>query len=126
MKIEDFNKVLEEALGKNDYVIEKDPPKFASHSDSGVDEKKLMVTVFKTHEGDGVHKEGSKVDKELVPPGVKPLWVYHPEGKDIVIMQFDKNKENKKSWGIAKNGKMILQGSYLDVVQRAIEIASNK
>ena len=92
---------------------------------------------------------------ELKEKGLNYSWIYQPEGYDLVVMEHDKDGEKKGSWSMAfftqaekggageeedwfkKEGmneaaevgmKMLDQvtGNFLDIVQLAIEVASNK
>lgn len=92
---------------------------------------------------------------ELQEKGIKYSWIYQPEGYDLVVMEHDKDGEKPGSWSMAffteaeKAGadddeedifgeakineaevgmKIIDQtkGNFLDIVQLAIEVASNK
>lgn len=93
---------------------------------------------------------------ELKRKGINFTWPYQPEGYDLVVLEHDKDGEKKGSWSIvffteaeiSKPGeeeeeewfkeelineqevgmKMVdrVDGNFLDIVQLAIEIASNK
>jgi hypothetical protein len=105
-------------------------------------------------------KEGEKIDGAMKAgiksAGLSSIWVYQPEGYDLVVMEHDKDGEKKDSWSVAsfteaeqagkepeedifkedlneaekmKVGmKMIdqVKGTFLDIVQLCIELASNK
>ena len=103
-------------------------------------------------------KEGEKINpqmkKALEAKGIKALWVYQPEGYDLVVMEHDKDGEKPNSWSMAffteaeiggEEGEEIfkeeenldeaevgmkivdqVKGNFLDIVQLAIEVASNK
>lgn len=86
--------------------------------------------------------------------GLSTIWAYQPEGYDLVVMEHDKDGEKKDSWSVAffteaemagkdepeedifkeslneaKVGmKMIdqVKGTFLDIVQLCIELASKK
>jgi hypothetical protein len=93
-----------------------------------------------------------KIKKAL--EGIKSTWAFHPEGYDLVIMEHDKDGEKPGSWSISflteadvggsaegegslfgesfslneeVGYKVISQekGNFLDIVNMAIEIASN-
>jgi len=93
---------------------------------------------------------------ELKEKKIGYTWIYQPEGYDLVVMEHDKDGEKPNSWSMAffteaekvKPGeeeeeifgearideqgqvgmKMLNQtkGNFLDIVQLAIEVASNK
>jgi len=93
---------------------------------------------------------------ELKEKGINYSWIYQPEGYDLVVMEHEKDGEKPGSWSMGffteaekvKPGeeeeeifgealineqgevgmKMLTQtkGNFLDVVQLAIEVASNK
>lgn len=93
---------------------------------------------------------------EIKEKGVKYSWIYQPEGYDLVVMEHDKDGEKPGSWSMAffteaekaapgeddeedifgeakineaeVGMKMLNQtkGNFLDIVQLAIEVASNK
>jgi len=92
---------------------------------------------------------------ELKEKGISYTWIYQPEGYDLVVLEHDKDGEKPGSWSMAffteaekgpagdeeeifgearideqtKVGmKMLSQtkGNFLDIVQLAIEVASNK
>ncbi len=107
-------------------------------------------------EGKEGEKVDSAFKEELKEKGIKYTWVYQPEGYDLVVMEHDKDGEKPGSWSVAyfteaeKGGaddeedlfgedinsvlkeevgmKLLNQakGNFLDTVQLAIEIASNK
>lgn len=107
-------------------------------------------------EGKENDKVDAAFREEIKEKGIKTTWMYQPEGYDLVVMEHDKDGEKPGSWSVAyfteaeKGGedeedifatedinrvlkeevgaKMLdnPKGSFLDVVQLVIEIASNK
>ena len=106
-------------------------------------------------EGKEGEKINPGMKKALEAAGVKAQWVYQPEGYDLVVMEHDKDGEKAGSWSMAffteaeigkgeeeedifkkedldeaaEVGMKIVdqvKGNFLDVVQLAIEVASNK